>query len=223
MGRFRAGSGSSASADRGGVSGLRGEIGVGIRCLDASAPVPVEVQRLAGTGGKAPTRSSADRDQPPMWAPFSVSSNAAQGGTGAGRLHRPVLSLSKDPGEQHRPEVSWHGDMGSGSSRASVAAWRGASGTVPPGAQAWRAVTAAPSGSAGSAAHAGDGTHHGPARGARRRARHPGPAHQRAPGQPDAPPRRGRCPRPRRIAAQAARLWDGRYAPSHSEPPCRSR
>jgi hypothetical protein len=65
MGRVHAGSGSGYSGGRGEIAGLRGEIGsgVGIRCLDldASAPVPIEVLRPAGTGGKAPIRSTADR------------------------------------------------------------------------------------------------------------------------------------------------------------------
>jgi hypothetical protein len=43
MGRVRAGSETNDWADRSGVAGLKGEIGVGIACVDMSAAVPVEV------------------------------------------------------------------------------------------------------------------------------------------------------------------------------------
>ncbi len=48
------------------LQGSRVSSAVSIRCLDTSAPVPVEVQRPAGTGGQAPTSSPADRTQTPV-------------------------------------------------------------------------------------------------------------------------------------------------------------
>jgi hypothetical protein len=67
MGRVRAGSEALIWQIVVGLRRSRASSGVGIRCLDRSAPAPVEVQRPAGTEGKAPTGSITDRTRGGAW------------------------------------------------------------------------------------------------------------------------------------------------------------